>query len=194
MHGFILPLAAAATFGAVGRRVAGGWLNQLAGRPDSRPLTGDLPTRIFYGVCIAVAALLGGAAWWLAVLMVPAAWIGTTSGNFHSMAMGRAQTSYLHDVLGMSAHALLSAIVPCLVVLLPSLVVAWHGGPAPPPRWLWLFGLTMTAAPLYSLGWIISGREGRPGFPVGLRGGSELGEAFWGAACGLGAALAFEGT
>ena len=178
MLALLIPLAF--LLGAFGRRAAGGVLNQWAGRPDSRPLVGDTPTRLLFGVTIALAAALGGAVGWQALLMVPAVWVGTTTGNFHSMAMGRAQTSYVHDFVGMSLHALLSALLPTAVA-----AYGWHVQAA------WLFGLTMLASPLYSLGWTISGRQGNPRLPLGMRGGSELGEAFWGGATGVGALLAF---
>lgn len=170
-----VPLVLA--LGAVGRRGAGGAYNQWFSTGDTARVMGDTPARILYGVTIALAALLGGAPWWQAAGLVPLVWVGTTTGNFHSMGMGRAQTSYLHDCFGMSAHAALSAALP----------TAWAYAFA----WWWMLGLTMLAAPLYSLGWMISGREGRPSFPIGLRGGSEIGEALWGASCALGAFMTY---
>lgn len=164
--------------GAFGRRAAGGVLNQWTGRPDSRPLTGDTPTRILYGVTIGLAALLGGALWWHALLTVPAVWVGTTTGNAGSMAMGRAQTPFWRDFLGMSGHAALSAILPTALAF----GVGANG---------WWTLLTLAAAPLYDIGWALAGKTGNPRFPLGLRGGSEIGEALWGAAVALGAYLAF---
>lgn len=177
-HLYLIPLAA--LLGGFGRRAAGGYLNQLAGRPDSRPLTGDTPTRILYGVLIAICALMGGALWWQALLMIVAVWVGTTTGNRGAMDMGRAGGGFWRDFLAMSRHGLDSAILPTAVA-----AWGWHWQAA------WLFGMTMLAAPCYALGWCVGGRIGNPRFPIGLRGGSELGEALWGACVGIGALLAF---
>lgn len=176
----LLPIAA--LLGAFGRRAAGGALNQWTGRTDDKPLTGDLPTRLLFGVCLALCALLGGALWWQCLLMVPAVWVGTTLGSFHSVDMARGEDSFAHDWFGISAIALAASVLPAIVALAPE----WNSW-----RFLWIVGSTMTAAPAYWLGWCIGGAHGRRGFPIGLRGGMELGEALWGAARGIGILMAF---
>lgn len=175
---YLLPIAA--VLGGFARRACGGYLNQIFGYSDSRPLMGDGPTRWGYGLCIALCALMGGAAWWQALAMVPAVWVGTTTGNRGSMDMGRNEDTFAHDWFGMSRHGLDSAILPTAVAFW-----GWHWQAA------WLFGFTMLAAPAYWLGWAIGGKTGNPRFPVGLRGGSELGELAWGSCVGVGAMLAF---
>jgi len=173
--------------GALGRRAAGGALNQWFsdGTAEHRVM-GDTPARLIFAATVALSACLGGAPAWQALALVPAVWVGTVTGNFASLAMGRGQYSYLHDCVGMSAHAALSAVLPTLVAFGAVFLT-----PPEHDQWGWMLGLTMLAAPLYTLGWIISGQHGRPSFPLGLRGGSELGEAFWGASCALGAFLTF---
>jgi hypothetical protein len=186
--------------GAVGRRIAGGVLNQwfvgisfspgviltlLGG--NSERVMGDTPARLIYGASMALAALLGGAVWWLALAMVPAFWIGSTTGNFNSIAMGRnhpPEPDFLGCFLGMSAHAALTALTPVLIVVGVDL---WtHLAYA----WVWIAGLTMLAAPLYALAWNISGLRGQKLFPNGFQQGSDLGEGLWGAATALGVYLA----
>ncbi len=146
---------------------------------------GDTEARLIYSVTIALSGLLGGAIWWQAMLMIPAVFVGTTTGNFDSMSMGRGQYSYAHDLFGMSLHAILSVILPLLVVggtvLLP--IPEYHNV-------LWL-SLYLLASPLYTVGWMIAGKQGKVIFPIGLRGGSELGEAFWGAVCALATFLCY---
>jgi hypothetical protein len=176
----LLPVAA--LLGAFGRRAAGGYLNQVTGRTDDKPLTGDLPTRLLFGVCLALCALMGGALWWQVCLMVPAVWVGTTLGSFHSVDMARGEDTFAHDWFGISAIALGASALPAIVALAPD----WNSW-----RFLWIVGSTLTAAPAYWLGWCISGAHGRKDFPVGLRGGMELGEAFWGAIRGIGILVAF---
>lgn len=185
---FELCLVASILLGAFGRRAAGGALNQWTGHTDDHPLTGDLPTRLLYGVCLGLAALIGGSLLWQAALMIPAVFVGTTTGNNGSMDMARAEDTFEHDWWGMTLHGLESAFLPALVVALPSVLVGHWGADL---RWLWTFGLTLAASPFYWVGWVISGAHGRSSLPIGLRGGSELGEAFWGGACGLGVFLAF---
>lgn len=174
--------------GAIGRRIAGGILNQwagLAGGNTSRVM-GDNPARLIFSVLVALSGLLGGAPWLLALLLVPAVFVGTTTGNFNSMAMGRGSYSFAHDFWGMSAHAALSAITPTLLVV--AFGLQFYDTPF---SWWAVGGFTLIASPLYCIGWIISGKTGNLSLPIGFRGGSELGEAFWGASCALGAFLTF---
>lgn len=188
MIDFIAGIIASVVLGAFGRRAAGGALNQWIPLGTKTRVTGDTEVRLLYGATIAAAALLGGAIWWQAALLVPAVWVGTTTGNFNSMAMGHGQYSYAHDFFGMSAHAALSAILPTVVAFAVVFLT--------PPEyydWWWMAGFCMLASPLYTIGWIISGKVGKTSFPAGLQGGSELGEAFWGGACALGAFLTYAG-
>lgn len=165
--------------GGLGRRIAGGVLNQWF-KPSGGRVMGDTPARLIYGGFVGMAAAMGGAPYWAALAMMPCVWVGTTTGNWSSMAMGRAKTTFLHDFFGMSAHAFLSALLP---VGLAAYSVHWHAAVAA------LF--IMLAAPLYALGWMISGKTGAAWLPTGFKGGSELGEFFWGAATGAGVFLAY---
>lgn len=192
MHlSLILP---AFVLGAFGRRAAGGVLNPLTGHTDAHPLTGDLPTRMGFGATVALAAAMGGASWWQCLLMVPAVWVGTTTGNFGSIDMARNQDTFAHDWLGMSLHAFLSAVLPSVVVVAPLIGPAWPHVWQPflaDPRWLWAFGFTMTAAPIYWFGWAVAGYGGVRWLPRGLRGSVEIAEALWGGMCAAGVFLAF---
>jgi hypothetical protein len=182
---YLLPVAA--LLGAFGRRAAGGVLNQWTGRTDDHPLTGDLPTRLGFGACLGLCALMGGALWWQCLLMVPAVWVGTTLGSFGSVDMARGEGTFVHDWFGMSLVGLLSAFFPSVVAITPALFahdpIGW--------RWLWIAGTTMSAPIVYWLGWSIGGAHGRQDFPVGLRGGMEISEALWGVVRGVGTLLAF---
>lgn len=178
--------------GALGRRIAGGLLNQWAGDTDGvSRVMGDTPARLIYGAALGLAALAGSAAWPVALAMVPAVWVGTTTGNFNGMAMGRAEFSYWHDFWGMTAHGALSAILP---VGLAVLAGAAAGS-------IWIAVDCLLCAPLYAAAWNVAEDMGTQAVPAssiarrsllrGFNGGSELGEAFWGAACALGTFLAF---
>lgn len=189
----ILSAFLAIVLGGLGRRIAGGVLNQwagLSGEGDARVM-GDHPARLIFGATVAFSAFLGGCPWKLALILIPCVWVGTTTGNFESMAMGRGSHSKYHDWLGMTAHAVLSAILPALAVFLIY--------PALP--WWWIGLLPLLAAPGYELGWFISELTGNSPslrqniyynhIPNGFKGGTELGEFFFGGACALGAFLTF---
>ena len=171
--------------GGLGRRVAGGSLNEWF-HVD----VGDLPVRLFYGAMLGLAALMGGAAWWVALAMILAGWSGQAiGGNFESLAMGREGHSRLHDWLGMSAHGAISAVAPTALVL-------YAGG----IWWMTAVGF-LSAALCYEIGWFVAEKTGNqvvmgkpmvyPWFPPGLQGGTQLAEVFWGAACGAGVFLSF---
>lgn len=119
--------------------------------------------------------------WLVPLLLVPGIWAGTTIGNFGSIAMGRGGRPLWLDWLGLMAHGLLG-------VALPALVLWWWGY-----AWWWCAASGALISPLYDLGWRISGKVGNRNLPNGLRGGSELGEAFWGAAVAAGVFLAVIG-
>lgn len=164
--------------GAFGRRAAGGALNQWF-RPNGPRVMGDTPARLIFGVTVALPAFLCGAIWWQALLLIPAVWVGTTTGNFGSIALGRSGNPWWRDVAGLTLHGVLSALPPALLAIV-------FGYP-----WGFMLLSGFLIAPLYELGWIISGKSGNVKLPVGLKGGAELGEAFWGAACAICAALTF---
>lgn len=162
--------------GAFGRRIAGGAL------PQWTPWNaGDQIVRLFFGLTVGVSALLAGVPWYLALALVPATWVGTTTSNFNSMAMGRGGQTMLHDVAGMTLHGVLSAALPALG--------AWWMG----YEW-WPIALSgFLIAPLYDLGWRIAGPDGGKGLtwmPRGLQVGTEFGELFWGGTVALGTYLA----
>lgn len=160
----LLPLAA--VFGALGRRIAGGVLNQWF-RPPGQRVFGDLPARAIYGAALGAAAFGAGApAWWVAV--IAAAIVAGCAVPVWAIDLGPGHpgTSPLWlRIIGSTAHGLLS--------IAPATVLAAMAG----AHWLWLLGGSLSIAPLYWLGSILA----RPFFPNGLRAGSEDGEALWGA-------------
>lgn len=166
--------------GAIGRRVAGGAFEQWTGLD-----IGDLPVRVFFAVTVASAALMGGATWLIAGLMVPAVWVGTTTGNFESLAMGvDHKYGVAHDWLGMTAHGMLSAVLPAAVVL-------WATD-STPVYWAVFVAITFLASPCYYLGWRLTGNGfGVPRIPVGFKGGTEVAECLWGGVTALSVFLAF---
>lgn len=165
------------TLGALGRRVAGGVLNQWFSLN-----IGDTPARLFYGLTVAVAALAGGLGWLVAGLLIPAVWVGTTTGNFAALAMGTDGSSLAEDWEGMSLHGFLSAVLPSLVVFFGDHDNSIGG-------LLVLLGVTFLASPSYYLGWRIAG-HGAPWLPTGLKGGTEVAEALWGGLTALSVFLA----
>ena len=156
--------------GGIGRRIAGGAVNEWFHRD-----VGDHPVRLFYGLTVAFSALMGGAAWPVAALTIPAVWLGTVTGNFRSLSMGHGEYSFQHDFWGMTAHGALST-APCLL--------AWYAGLG----WLAVALIAagcLAAAPCYILGWwtairIGSQDAGVTAMPPGLRGGTQLAEVLWG--------------
>ena len=181
----MIGLAAASFFlGGVGRRICGGGLNQWVywSQTTDKRVFGDTPTRILWAVCLAVCALLGSAVWWhsllFAALLVPAEWVGTTTGLFNSLAMGRGDRSFIHDFLGMSLHGVLS-------VILPGLAAWWLGY-----GWWWIVISGLVISPCYVAGWSITGRHPNVKFPPGLQMGSDVAEVIWGGVMGLGVFLA----
>lgn len=187
---FTLLIILSAISGGIGRRIAGGVLNEwagLAGGINARVM-GDTPARLIYGASLAMAAFVGGAGWWLALATVLTVWVGTTTGNFGSISMGRAPGhSIVADWFGMMAHAALSAVTPAL-----TFGVAAYFGHAPALAWLtfaWI--CTLSASPAYDFGWRLSGLATNSRFPLGFRNGWTIGEFIWGGACGVGMFLAF---
>lgn len=172
----LLPFAM--VLGGLGRRVAGGGANQVF-RPNGGRVMGDTPARLIFGCTIAAAALMAGAVWWHCLLLVPAVWVGTTIGNFESLAMGHGKYSYAHDFWGLTLHGIAGT------------AWAWVGAAAlgyAASNFMLIGGLMI--APAYTLGWwLIPSPAGDSRYPVGLRGGQELGELFYGSLFALGAFL-----
>lgn len=167
---------AAAFLGALGRRVAGGTLNQWF-RPNGGRVFGDTPARILFGVAVAILPVLHN--WRVALLYIPGIWAGTTVGLFDSIGQGRGSDPYWRSFLGLTLHGIAG-------VALPALAAWWFGH-----TWWWLIPSALSISPLYTVGWAITGKDGTlPSLPNGLRGATEIGEALWGAAVGLGCFLA----
>jgi hypothetical protein len=171
----IVAASLAGLLGALGRRVAGGAFQQWSGVD-----VGDTPARVFFGWTMAVAAWLADPlVWWHPLVLIPLVWIGTTVPNFSSIGMGVAPPrTYWQDFWGLSLHGLLG--------IAPAALALWWSGYG----WCWMVGAGCLIAPLYTIGWRISGLRGKLSFPVGLQGGTELGEAFWGCATGVAVFLA----
>ena len=167
--------------GGLGRRIAGGALNQWAGLPGgvNGRVMGDTPARLIYAALIAICASLALAPPLVNPVILVAVWIGSTTGNFDSIGMGRGGHPFWRDYLGMTAHGAI-----CAAILLVSLAVL--GRFIPLPSWWWLAGAGFYyAASAYELGWIVTGRTGNRRLPVGLQTGSDLAEFIWGGLCGL---------
>ena len=98
---------------------------------------------------------------------------------FSSIDLGKAEGTVPQDIAGLTAHGLLGTVLPA--------ALAWWCGGAP----VWLVAAGLLSAPAYWLGWTVAGLRGAQWLPNGLRGGTEIGEALWGAAVGAGAFLAF---
>lgn len=166
----LIPVAA--LLGAVGRRVCGGLYNSITGK---RSPGGDLPVRIFFAATLALSAYLGGVGWLPALVLIPLNWVGTTTGLFDSLAMGRGGRPYWKDFLGMTLHGVISALLPAILFYftgtLRSAEVAFLGG--------------LLISPCYSLGWSLTGLHGRKGWPKGMQQGTEVAELLWGAVMGV---------
>lgn len=168
--------------GGLGRRIAGGALNQWAGLPGgvNGRVMGDTPARLIYAALIAVCASLALAPPLVNPVLLVAVWIGSTTGNFNSIGMGRGGHSFLRDWWGMTAHGAI-----CATIVLAALSI-FTTTVAPLPAYWWLAPLGFYyAAPAYELGWAITGRYGNSRLPRGLQTGSDLAELIWGGLCGL---------
>ena len=167
----ILPVM---LIGALGRRVAGGVLNQWFS-PSGGRVMGDVPARALWGLALAIAAILGGMIAWHALVLIVAVTLGCAVPMWaidpiSKQADGNPYPSPVWlRCLGLEAHGFLS--------MLAVTVAAWWAG------YLWPFFLagSLTILPAYVIGWMVS----KPWFPPGLRLGSEFGEALWGALMAL---------
>ena len=180
------------TLCGIGRRVAGGAFEQWTGIN-----LGDLPTRLFFGACVALTAFTAGhlshplvinlhvlnpswtdivfPLWAKIVALILGVWVGTTIPNFSSIDFGKAENTVLHDFLGLIIHGLGG-------VALPAFIAAQMGY-----FWQPLILAGLFISPAYWVGWALAGKHGLNWLPVGFRGGSELGEFLWGSLC-IGAA------
>jgi hypothetical protein len=163
--------------GALGRRAAGGLVQDLTGKD-----IGDLPVRLFYGLTVALAALMGGSMLWVPVLMLPAVFVGTTTGNFDSMSMGHGTYTKWHDYLGMTCHGFLSALLPALVTLLAGHVLGAIGV---------FLAITLLATPSYLVGWSLYTPTSNASWPLGFRPPTPLAEFLWGGLTSLSVYIAF---
>jgi len=164
-------LLVSALLGAVGRRVCGGLYNSITGK---RSPGGDLPVRIFFAITLAASAYMGGIIWWAALVLIPLNWVGTTTGLFDALAMGRGGNGYWKDFLWMTLHGVLSSGLPAILFyvvggLWPALI-AFSGG--------------LVISPCYTVGWCMTGLYGRRDWPKGMQQGTEVAELLWGAAMG----------
>lgn len=162
-------LAAAAVLCGLGRRVAGGVLNQWFA-PKSRVM-GDLPARCIWGGTLALAAGCSGALVWQAFAIVPLVVIGCAVPMWaiDPLATGYRTPRWLRCV-GLLAHGVLS-------MLLLTLAAWWCGY-----QWGWLLAASAAILPLYAFGWVIAPRLS---LPIGARAGSEIGEWLFGLTMGV---------
>jgi hypothetical protein len=165
-----LLVIASALLGGLGRRVAGGSFEQWTGIN-----LGDYPVRAFFGATLAAGCFLGSHQLWSLTLIL-SGFLGCAIPNFGGIGMGRSGNPWQQDAGGLNSHGTYSMGITAL----PLAYFNWHG-------LIFIIAAGYAIVPFYELGWRITGKAGRPGLPLGLRGGSELGELFWGAACGIGA-------
>jgi hypothetical protein len=165
------PLAV--VLGGLGRRVAGGAFQQWTGLD-----VGDFPARAFFGLTLTISLMLGHYEWWC-WLIILFTFLGCSIPNFGGIALGRSGNSYRRDALGLTAHGALSMGITALPL------AYFH-----PYGIIYLVLAGCLIVPMYEIGWTLAGVRGRALLPLGLRGGSELGELFWGGTCGVGAYLA----
>ncbi len=188
MHGFLearfaAPLVVAvlaAVLCGLGRRIAGGVLNQWFAAPGGRVM-GDLPARGIWGLSLGVAAFAAGATLGRACVILPLVVAGCAVPMWAIDPLGEGYSSprWLR-CLGLAAHGLLS-------MLLVTAGAWWCGY-----GWPWILGASMAILPLYVAGWMIAPAQ-RPTFPPGFRLGSEIGELLWGCAMGAAVVLAVRG-
>lgn len=183
----VLILLLSSIMGAMGRRIAGGVFETWTG------LKWGQPTRLFFGLMLALSAIIAGAPFWISLILIPATWVGTTLGLFGGLGMGRAGVDkhpnflskvYLRDFGAMTLHGTLSIILPSI--------------------WAWYFGFNiwpiiisgLITGICYEIGYRIIGLNPRPypfsklNWPNGFNSSPEYGELIWGATRGLGVALA----
>jgi hypothetical protein len=170
-----------ALLGAVGRRICGGGLQDLTGLD-----VGDVPVRVFFGLCLGMAALLGGAGWLVVAVVAVGTFLSCSlpihwrlgGVEFGGVAMGRNPAhDWWNDVAGLLLHALLGIGVVGLLV-----TVAGGNG--------WRLVLAALAiVGCYEAGWRITGPVPRSNWPRVVSMGHYWGELFWGALCGLAAGV-----
>lgn len=163
----VLYITLSFVLGAIGRRTAGGSFQQWTGKD-----IGDLPVRLFFGATIAAAAWMGGADGQQIAAVIPLTWFGAASGNFHSLPLGRGNTSYLHDFIGLTLHGVISGVL--LVI------------PFVERHWWWPLIAGLTCAPCYEVGYRLDWQRG-PGW---MTGPTQVAELLFGGLLGIGVYLA----
>lgn len=175
-----------ALMGALGRRVCGGAFEQWTGLD-----IGDFPVRFFFGLTVSLAAFLGGLVWWQALIAAPAIFLGCSIpltfrnlpliGTIGSIHFGSAPDPLplWRRALGLLLHGVgnVAGVIALAVYLKAHWALVLLGG--------------LSIYPAYELGWRITGDPILPWMPLGLRSGSELAEAFWGAAVAVSVFTAF---
>lgn len=173
-----------AALGGLGRRVAGGAFQQWTNID-----VGDYPARLFFGLTLAACMWIAGSSFLQGFYTIFAVFLGCSIPNdfkltvagrkieFGSIALGHGTSPYWRDAVGLTLHGFLGMLLPAVIVYFMG-----HDWPL-----LLLAGLLIV--PAYDLGWRIAGPAGVKWMPPGLRGGTEFGELFWGALCGLAAGV-----
>lgn len=206
MIGFNTPTA---VLSGLGRRIAGGVLNQWF-RPNGGRVFGDVPARMIYGATLALAAVVSGARlpdalrlWWpvglthwapVTLHIPPAASVPTLAAAIIVLtAAGCSVPMWAIDPWRQTAPPEAPRWLRCIgltahgfLSILPLTAGAWLIGYG----WYWLLLASLSIVPLYCVGFVIWGAGRDMKMPLGLRLPSELGEALWGMAVGLSILLA----
>ena len=177
---------ASGVLGAIGRRVAGGLIEDITHKK-----TGDQGIRLFFALTLSVTMVLAYVitmnpvfVWWQLLALVPLNWVGTTLGNLDSIGMGRSGHTWLRDYLGITAVAIAGCV-------LPAVALWWWGYTA----WYWCFLGGVFTGWLYELGYRICPFNpghgySRPDWPTGFNCATALAECFYGFAKAVGIFLA----
>lgn len=191
MHLLLYPLAF--LLGAIGRRTAGGALNEVFyPRGDGRVFQGDYPVRAAFAALLAAATLLGHLSAPFAAAVLVGTFLGAGTGNklilpylgeFGGIDLGHGRLPLWRGYVGLTYHGLGQVGLPVAAVLLARNFGVHVWLPA-----VWPIAVAgLLCAPLYHLAWALGGwRFPVPGWPRPVEGGFHLAEALWGGALGVG--------
>lgn len=168
-----IALAACVLACGVGYRIRGG---ALAGTRFQLP--GQV-SRLTFALAASATALAAGVPWWLALLLVPAWFVGTTLPLFGAIDLGRNEGTFWGDFCLLALRGLLGVLLPAI-----ALGAAGYG-------WLALLGAGPMMAPAYVAARAIRWAPRLPNNALGTAVDfPPRGELITGALFGLGTVLA----